>query len=850
MICKICGKEHEEKSCPHCGMTEGVENDPHYLPVGTELADGKYTVGETVGAGGFGVTYAAWDHVLDKKVAIKEFMPGEFSTRMPGTKAITIYGGEKSEQFQAGMNKFLDESRRLAMFSEVEGIVQIYDYFKENKTAYIVMEFLDGETLADRLKREKKLPFDEAMNIMIPVLDALEVVHKEGMIHRDVAPNNIMLTADGKVKLLDFGAARLATGSYSKSLSVMFKDGFTPEEQYRSRGKQGPWTDVYAAAATLYKMLTGVVPEGALERKVKDELKLPSKRGAKIPSRVDTAIMNALNVNAEKRTQSATEFKEELCGEGNVKKHYERPEEKKAGKVPTKVWVLGGVGILAAAVLLIVFLNTDLIGATLNGIGNLFFEKSWVPNVVGKEMEEAEASLKEYQLNPIMEEIPYRLSERDSAGIVVWQSVGDGSWVESGTDVTVSYNGLPREGLLDQQKMDSYVGKKIDEAAAELEDLQFVVERIEKESTEQPEQILSYDPPEDGYVQGNTIKLYYSCGIRNPEEQGDYEIPDFTEEELDFLECKEELAKKYGVYLKKRKDVYREGIAEGIIVAQSREAGETITKGASGEARVIEVDVSGDKLTKMPDIVGKSYEEAVALLEQEDLGMEGFIAEKTTDESDQGKILSLGGGVKAGDTIERGTDPEVHYGLRSFEVQNLIGRTEAEAVELCGKSGVRVHPNKVRGGNHTVKAQRVGNRHIKEHELISEEETLTIDIGIPEAEYDSEYRETYMASLNAKLRAAGMHEVVYGGAGFVGLSIPWDGYVQLSAEQMAQKSFQWIYDHEKIEWPNQWANVPGAYTLVVGVELRFDNARGVSVKYNNQDFNVPGYEDSFQGGDQ
>ena len=438
MKCRICGKEHEEKSCPHCGITEGAENDPHYLPVGTELADGKYTGGETVGAGGFGVTYAAWDHVLDKKVAIKEFMPGEFSTRMPGTKAITIYGGEKSEQFHAGMNKFLEESRRLAMFSEVEGIVQIYDYFKENKTAYIVMEFLNGETLADRLKREKKLLFDEAMNIMIPVLDALEVVHKEGMIHRDVAPNNIMLTADGKVKLLDFGAARLATGSYSKSLSVMFKDGFTPEEQYRSRGKQGPWTDVYAAAATLYKMLTGVVPEGALERKVKDELKLPSKRGAKIPSRVDTAIMNALNVNAEKRTQSAAEFKEELCGEGNVKKHYERPEEKKAGKVPTKVWVLGGAGILAAAVLLIVFLNTDLIGATLNGIGNLFFEKSWVPNVVGKEMEEAEASLKEYQLNPIMEEIPYRLSERDSAGIVVWQSVGDGSWVESGTDDKLS----------------------------------------------------------------------------------------------------------------------------------------------------------------------------------------------------------------------------------------------------------------------------------------------------------------------------------------------------------------------------------------------------------------------------
>jgi serine/threonine protein kinase len=198
----------------------------------------------------------------------------------------------------------------------VSGIVQIYDVFQENDTAYIVMEFLEGEDLGTRLKREKTISADEAVKIMVPVLEALSAVHQSKIIHRDIAPNNIFLCKDGRVKLLDFGAARSATGTYSKSLTVLYKEGYTAEEQYQSRGEQGPWTDVYAAAATMYKAITGVTPDGAMERRRKDRLKEPSKCGVKIEKNVERAIMNALIMDHKKRTQSAEIFNcldREMC---------------------------------------------------------------------------------------------------------------------------------------------------------------------------------------------------------------------------------------------------------------------------------------------------------------------------------------------------------------------------------------------------------------------------------------------------------------------------------------------------------------------------------------------------------
>ena len=366
--CLRCFQNYEENKteCPWCGFRKSLQlKEPQYLSAGTVLQN-RYEIGAVVGAGGFGITYAAWDRVLEQRVAIKEYMPGEFSTRTPGETRVSVYGGEKEEQYKNGRDKFYEESQRLAKFQDVPGIVQIYNSFEENETAYLVMEFLEGETLGERLKRDKRIPEQEAVGIILPVLQALTEVHRVGILHRDIAPNNIFLTKDGGVKLLDFGASRSVTGTHSKSLTVLYKEGYTPEEQYRSRGDQGTWTDVYEVAATLYKMLTGTVPPGALERRRKDTLKLPSKMGIKVTKQTEQALLNALNVDIRYRTKTADAFMQELMGTEKTKAHFVRTEEKKQGSIP--LWIKGLVGTLLCGMgVYLVLLFTGVISGS--GIG-------------------------------------------------------------------------------------------------------------------------------------------------------------------------------------------------------------------------------------------------------------------------------------------------------------------------------------------------------------------------------------------------------------------------------------------------------------------------------------------------
>ena len=314
--------------CPFCGYVEGTppEEAVHMDP-GTILAE-RYVIGKVLGYGGFGVTYIGWDAKLEQKVAIKEYLPSEFSTRIPGQSRISIFNGDKNEQFLSGLNKFVDEAKRLSKFQNEDGIVKIFDCIAENETAYIIMEYLEGETLADRLKREKRIPEKEAIEIMMPIMKSLEIVHKEGIIHRDIAPDNIFLTSDGHSKLIDFGAARFATTSHSRSLTVIIKPGFSAEEQYRSRSDQGPHTDVYSVAATFYKMLTGETPPDALERRAKienakkDILTEPHKITKGISLVTENAILNALNIQIEDRTPTIEKLIEDLTATEPVKRVY------------------------------------------------------------------------------------------------------------------------------------------------------------------------------------------------------------------------------------------------------------------------------------------------------------------------------------------------------------------------------------------------------------------------------------------------------------------------------------------------------------------------------------------------
>ena len=395
--CMGCMEEFDDSldTCPHCGYKRGTPpKEAYHLPPETIL-NGRYIVGRVLGFGGFGVTYIGWDCVLEHKVAIKEYLPSDFSTRVPGETAVSVYDGEMGEQFEAGLHSFIDEAHRLAQFNHENGIVHIYDAFAENNTAYIIMEYLDGETLRDLLQREKKIPYQQAIEYMLPVLRALESVHQAGIIHRDIAPDNIFLTKDGNVKLIDFGASRYATTLHSKSLSVILKQGYAPEEQYRSRGEQGPYSDVYACCATLYRAITGIVPEDALERKANDTLKPPSKLGVDIPESVENVILNGMNVHAQNRIQKAKELADLLTaaqGGEAITRNKEIQVREDVGKWKKRHKILAASS--AAAVLTAIILGVT----GVFGIANTLDTSDYavVPDYIGMTMEEAQSAWETY----------------------------------------------------------------------------------------------------------------------------------------------------------------------------------------------------------------------------------------------------------------------------------------------------------------------------------------------------------------------------------------------------------------------------------------------------------------------
>lgn len=359
-------KRDDLEVCPFCGFVDGTPPlEEVHLGPGMILA-GRYIIGKVIGYGGFGVTYIGWDAKLEQKVALKEYLPSEFSTRVPGQSSISVFNGAKSEQFASGLNKFIDEAKRLSKFQKEDGIVRIFDCIAENGTAYIIMEYLQGESLADRLMRVGTMTEKESVNILMPVMKSLEVVHSEGIIHRDIAPDNIFLTDYGEVKLIDFGAARFATTSHSRSLTVIIKPGYSAEEQYRSRGDQGPHTDVYSLAATLYKMITGETPPDALERRAKiehakrDALVEPHRINKKISLITENAVLNALNIQIEDRTSTVQQFIDDLAAPEPVKRVYGKIRRIDFYRLPLWLKILAP-GLLVLILMFGVLLATEVI---------------------------------------------------------------------------------------------------------------------------------------------------------------------------------------------------------------------------------------------------------------------------------------------------------------------------------------------------------------------------------------------------------------------------------------------------------------------------------------------------------
>lgn len=302
--------------CPHCGYPDAYRQPAMSMMPGIVL-NGRYRIGRVLGSGGFGITYLAWDEKLAIRVAIKEYLPNTLATRREGDTAVLVRSESEESDYQHFKACFLEEARLLARFNQEPGIVSVLDHFDGNGTVYIVMNHVDGETLEVYLhKQGGRMGFAEASALLRPVMVSLSRVHEAGLIHRDISPENLFITREGQVRLLDFGAARSFERTGDSKVSVLLKRGYAPPEQYRSnRDVQGPWTDVYALAAVLYRMTTGQMPADAIERLQGVELTPPSSLGVAMHKHVEAILLRAMSLDPATRPQTMMALCEGLSDE-------------------------------------------------------------------------------------------------------------------------------------------------------------------------------------------------------------------------------------------------------------------------------------------------------------------------------------------------------------------------------------------------------------------------------------------------------------------------------------------------------------------------------------------------------
>lgn len=344
--CKHCGKEFDEEIalgiCPHCGNLYEEEiavdtpestddsgsekEDPRWLPVGT-LLNGRYRVQKVIGAGGFGITYKTFDEKTGTLKAVKEYYQSGVVNRIPGTAEVLIAAPKRADEFEYGRERLLREAKIVAKFQS-PWIVRVDDYFEENNTSYMVMEYIEFPTLEKyMLSQRRMMTTEEAVALGVHVSEALEEIHRAGVIHRDIAPDNLFINPEnGDVKIIDFGSSRLSVDDTDDRLIVL-KRGFAPPEQYEKidpkNDRQKSWTDVYALGATLYLCLTGVIPPESSDRKAdadrgEDRLIQPSEVNPNIPEWLNNTIMTAMAVDIHERFKDTRELREALLQERKV----------------------------------------------------------------------------------------------------------------------------------------------------------------------------------------------------------------------------------------------------------------------------------------------------------------------------------------------------------------------------------------------------------------------------------------------------------------------------------------------------------------------------------------------------
>lgn len=283
----------------------------------------RYKIETILDSGGFGITYLAEDTEFCQKVVLKKYCPLE----------------DRKISYEKGKKDFLREARTLSALSDITAIVRVLDYFEERGDAYIVMEYVKGHSLRKYIEnRIESMNFSQAWDFFLPIIDALEKMHEKNLIHRDINPDNIIVREDETLKLIDFGSAREYASDVT--MTAIVKGGYAPPEQYMRKGKQGPWTDVYSICATIYEMITGVIPESSIERQNKDKLYPPSSYGCEITPQQEESLMKGLSLDYKRRYQNIVQLKQSLSSKKEKETASGRKDKRNRNKLGRNLIVI------------------------------------------------------------------------------------------------------------------------------------------------------------------------------------------------------------------------------------------------------------------------------------------------------------------------------------------------------------------------------------------------------------------------------------------------------------------------------------------------------------------------------
>lgn len=583
-FCYNCMQQIEEgdfTTCPYCKKSLNPDYDARrFLKPGTILQE-KYITGKKIGAGGFGNTYIGWDKLLQRKVAIKEYFPIRLSSRSEESQIVAVSGGEEGlRHFNTGLQDFIEEARNIAGMQEIRGVVQVYNFFEENGTGYIIMEFLEGKDVKEILnQRGERMDYEWSRKVILTVLHTLREIHKRGILHRDIAPDNVFITNEGVIKLIDFGAAKSMANMEDMQGDIILKMGYAPIEQYGRNTTQGQYTDLYALAAMFYKMLTGAKPQAANERMRKDELKAPSDLGIEIPEQAELAIMVCLNLQPQFRLQSAQEFMDALDG-GDFQPVYE-PEWilPEIEEIDSKGFgdIIGGMkkwqkAVIAVAFFVIVITAT---GVVVNFANNKKAEGTELVHKGDIHLPQCEEKTEEDAINSLDElgistNVTYSYNEGCPENKVVAMKPAAGSQADKGDIVALIVESPSLVTIPD------YTGKKEDEAKAGLKELL---------GNKYNDGIISYNytssDSEKGKCYGQTssdvvnisdigsFKVNVSWGTK---ESYEIKMPDIGNKTI---EQAKKLIDSNGMDMdiEKTKEVYKDNVAAGRIITQSIKSG-------------------------------------------------------------------------------------------------------------------------------------------------------------------------------------------------------------------------------------------------------------------------------------